>query len=67
VVEVALQVIAVALLFLKIVNVIVSGEVSLMPFLFVEAYIAIVLRLQPTGMGAPRIGSSPDEVEVYIE
>jgi hypothetical protein len=68
IVDVTLQVIVVALLFLKIVNMIVSGIVSLMPFLFVEAYIAIVVRLQPTGIGAPRIGSSPDDVELaYVK
>jgi hypothetical protein len=63
VVDVALQVMAVAVPFLKIVSVIVS-VVSLMLRLFVETYIEIVLRLQATGIGAPRTGSSPDDVEL---
>jgi hypothetical protein len=63
VVDVALQVIAVAVLFLKMVKVIVSA-VSLALLLLVDAYNAIVVRLHATGMGAPRTGSSPEPVEL---
>src|SRR5262245_22410928 len=46
-------------------NVIVS-VVSLIPRLFVEAYIDIELRVHASGIGAPRAGSSPAEVEAYV-
>src|ERR1043165_5166433 len=39
--------------------------VSLGFFLFVEAYMAIVLTVHASGMGVPRSGSSPLEVTVY--
>ena len=49
---------------LVIVNVTVSALRSATAFLSVEAYSAIALRLQATGIGAPRAGSSPEKVEL---
>src|SRR5438477_7919026 len=46
-------------------NVIVS-VVSLSPRLFVEAYSDIELRVHASGIGAPRAGSSPADVEAYV-
>src|SRR5262249_4061174 len=62
-VPVAAQVVT-AVLFLRIVRVIMSPLVSPAPFLVVSAYIAIFVRLQAIGIGAPRAGSSFDAVEL---